>query len=118
MPAPRAVVEPLSLPCPSNAGRIGHAQTMTTQVVTQTLNSQNLAVSVSPPPRCDFAGFCDYCGEQGCRSTDCVAMYFDTWWAACEICGGVGGDGLGASCLCTYGVVQVGSGRGGAVQPR
>ena len=46
-----------------------------------------------------------------------MAIYLDTWWAACEVCGGVGGDGLGSSCLCTYGVIQVTSGRPGAIQP-
>lgn len=76
-----------------------------------------IGVSVSALPRCNFAGFCNYCGQQGCRSRDCVSMYLDTWWAACEVCGGVGGDGLGLSCLCTYGVVQVSSGRPGAIQP-
>ena len=101
---------------------------MTTQIVTATSTYQDpvpisgprwpTGVSVSTPPRCNFAGFCNYCGEQGCRSRDCVTMYLDTWWAACEICGGVGGDGLGSGCLCIYGVVQVGSGRPGAVQPR
>ena len=103
---------------------------MTTQIVRAVSTSRNSAavgdsrwptgVSVSAPPRCNFAGFCNYCGEQGCRSRDCVTMYLDTWWAACEICGGVGvgGGGLGDDCLCTYGVIQVGSGRPGAVQPR
>jgi hypothetical protein len=75
-------------------------------------------VAVTAPPRCNFAGFCNFCGEQGCRSRDCVSIYLDTWWAACDVCGGVGGDGLGSDCLCTYGVIQVGSGRQGAIQPR
>lgn len=75
-------------------------------------------VSVTAPPRCNFAGFCNYCGRQGCRDVTCVAWYLGTWWAACERCDGIGGDGFGAACLCTYGVVQVGSGREGAVQPR
>jgi hypothetical protein len=94
---------------------------MPTHVVTATPASQATnptGVMVSAPPRCNFAGFCNYCGQQGCRSRDCVSIYLDTWWAPCEICDGVGGDGLGSSCLCTYGVVQVGPGRQGAIQPR
>jgi hypothetical protein len=101
---------------------------MTAQIVAATSGHQNsvssgdsrwpTGVSVTALPRCNFAGFCNYCGEQACRSRDCIVMYLDTWWAACEICGGVGGDGLGLDCLCTYGVVQVGSERPGAVQPR
>jgi hypothetical protein len=75
-------------------------------------------VSVTALPRCNFAGFCNFCGEQGCRSRECIITYLDTWWAACEFCGGVGGDGLGSRCICTYGVLQVGPGRPGAVQPR
>jgi hypothetical protein len=97
-----------------------HAVTTSTDQYRASASSRRrpTGVSVSAPPRRNFAGFCNFCGEQGCRSRECVATYLDTWWAACEICGGVGGDGLGAGCLCTYGVVQVGSGRRGAVQPR
>ena len=101
---------------------------MSTQTVVKTFATQSPPVgsdrrrpefvTVVAPPRCNFAGFCNYCGEQGCRSRSCVSTYLSTWWAACEICGGVGGDGLGSSCLCTYGVIQVGSGRQGAVQPQ
>jgi hypothetical protein len=75
-------------------------------------------LTVSAPPRCNFAGYCNYCNEQGCRSRDCILLYLDTWWAACELCDGMGGDGLGDGCICLYGVVQVGSDRKGAVQPR
>ena len=84
-----------------------------------TPDTEHLAtgVAVSALPRCNFAGFCNFCGEQGCRSQDCIAIYLDTWWAACDICGGVGSDGFGSGCICTYGVIQVGSERPGAVQP-
>jgi hypothetical protein len=84
----------------------------------QAAPEESKTVAVTAPPRCNFAGYCNFCGEQGCRSRVCVALYLETWWAACDICGGVGGDGLGLSCICTYGVIQVGSGwRGPAIQP-
>ena len=73
--------------------------------------------SVTAPPRCNFAGFCSYCAERGCQKPACIAWYRATYWAVCELCDGLGSDGYGTSCLCLHGVVQVGSGYQGAVQP-
>jgi hypothetical protein len=68
------------------------------------------------PPRCNFAGFCSYCGEQGCQKAACLAWYATTWWAPCDQCGGIGSDGYGTSCFCLHGVIQVNAAWAGAVQ--
>jgi hypothetical protein len=92
---------------------------MSTPILTLQVATTLAAAVVIAPPRCNCAGFCDYCGNQGCRSPRCITRYNATWWAICESCDGRGGDGLGSSCpLCTHGVMQVIRGSVGAVQPR
>ncbi len=68
-------------------------------------------IGVTPPPRLNFAGFCDFCCLRGCLSDECVRRYRDTWWAVCQQCVGEGCE----SCL--WGVVQVHPGTPGAVHP-
>lgn len=80
--------------------------------------SIRMDLDVVAPPRCNFAGFCNYCGLSNCRSTTCIEVHLNTWWAACEICYGIGADDANTTCHCLYGVAQVWPGCPGAVQPR
>jgi hypothetical protein len=78
-----------------------------------------LTPNVVAPARCNCAGFCDYCSQQGCQSPRCIDRYLSSWWAVCDQCGGLADDGYGNGCpVCVLGVIQVMPGHPGAVQPR
>jgi hypothetical protein len=72
---------------------------------------------VSAPPRCNFAGFCIYCGLHGCTDPACVAEYAASSWAVCPACEGRGGDGISTTCrLCLHGVTEALPSHPGAVR--
>jgi len=74
-------------------------------------------VLVSAPPRWNFAGFCDYCGQRGCTNTRCITLYASSWWMVCPLCAGTG-DVDGDCCrMCLYGVVEANSTTPGAIRP-
>jgi hypothetical protein len=65
-------------------------------------------VRVIGVPRCNFAGFCNFCDQRSCESPECIRMFEAALWAACERCDGHGGDGFGNRCLCClWGAVEV-----------
>ena len=74
-------------------------------------------ILVSAPPRCNFAGFCDYCGQRGCQSTRCITRYATSWWAVCPSCRGTGELDGDVCQMCLYGVVEATSTTPGAVRP-
>lgn len=66
------------------------------------LNSVGEAVSLRPA-RLNFAGWCNYCGEQWCEDASCVALHAESLWVECDDCHGTqrieGQIGLCGWCL-------------------
>jgi len=60
-------------------------------------------------PRCNFAGFCMYCGLRACQDSECIRSYTASFWAVCETCGGAAADEWGTRCPahCMLGVIEV-----------
>ncbi|MEW2386323.1 hypothetical protein AB0873_30215 [Micromonospora sp. NPDC047707] len=60
------------------------------------------------PPRCNFAGYCVMCGQQGCQSSACIADFARTAWAVCNQCNGAGADPASSiPCSCWGGLTQI-----------
>ncbi|MFU8876356.1 hypothetical protein [Micromonospora sp. SL4-19] len=60
------------------------------------------------PPRCNFAGYCIMCGNQGCQSSECISDYTQTAWAVCNQCHGYGADPVSSiPCSCWGGLTQI-----------
>ncbi|QBS42853.1 hypothetical protein [Nocardia sp. CS682] len=62
------------------------------------------------PPRLTFAGSCLWCGERGCRSSDCARLHEQSQWDICRGCDGTGElckGGQHRGCDCAYGLALV-----------
>jgi hypothetical protein len=73
------------------------------------------ATLVVKPPRHNFAGYCIMCGQCGCQSQHCIALYAETAWAVCATCHGEGYLDGHHRCGCLFGVNQVDDDWPGAV---
>lgn len=64
--------------------------------------------AVTCPPRCNFAGYCQMCGIQGCQATECITSWSITSWTTCDMCNGYGVDQASSlPCGCYGGLLQV-----------
>ena len=74
---------------------------------------------VVAPPRLTFGGFCLYCGQQGCESARCIALYAASRWTLCDECNGstTKPDTDSEPCGCAFGVMEASASTVDAVSP-
>lgn len=65
------------------------------------------ALSVLRPPRWNFAGYCQMCGDRGCQAADCITAWSTSTWVTCPTCDGHGVDRASSlPCSCYAGLVE------------